>query len=146
MRATGGVGVAMATSAWRNQHGHRHRHCHARLVSVVCITGQVSSKKLLGSDAFQEIDITGITMYRSRNTTSFVVSRRRYRSDVPGLIIANSGRPAPFFVDITKDAQQTLQFDGMLPLSKTSASARDNHDQAEFDRAVELLNTSGKRP
>jgi acetolactate synthase-1/2/3 large subunit len=62
-------------------------------------------------------------------------------------IIANSGRPGPVLVDITKDAQQTsAEFDWeasapMLPMKRQ----RNNHDQEEFDRAIELLN-SAKRP
>jgi len=44
-----------------DQHGHRHRHRHAGFDPIVCITGQVGSK-LIGSDAFQETDITGVTL------------------------------------------------------------------------------------
>src|SRR5260370_5035529 len=63
------------------------------------------------------------------------------------LLIANSGRPGPVLVDITKDAQQaSAEFnwetsEQRLPHKR----ARNNHDQVEFDRAVEMLNTA-KRP
>ena len=63
-----GYARASGRSAWRrhlgpgrDQHGHWHRHRHAGFFSIVCITGQVGSK-LIGSDAFQETDITGITL------------------------------------------------------------------------------------
>jgi acetolactate synthase-1/2/3 large subunit len=62
-------------------------------------------------------------------------------------LIANSGRPGPVLVDITKDAQQaSAEFDWEASTPKLPPKrVRQNHDQAEFDRAVELLN-SAKRP
>src|SRR3981189_1799768 len=72
---------------------------------IVCITGQVSSK-VLGSDAFQEVDITGITMPITKHNV--VVSRAEdiARTLREAFLIANSGRPGPVLVDITKNAQQ----------------------------------------
>jgi acetolactate synthase I/II/III large subunit len=146
-RATGGVGVAIATSG-PGATNMVTGIATAMLDSspVVCITGQVSSK-LLGSDAFQEVDITGITMPITKYNV--VVSRAEdiARTMREAFLIANSGRPGPVLVDITKDAQQaTADFDWdacvpKLPLKRV----RKNHDQVEFDRAVELLN-SAKRP
>jgi acetolactate synthase-1/2/3 large subunit len=146
-RASGGVGVAMATSG-PGATNMVTGIATAMLDSspVVCITGQVSSK-VLGSDAFQEIDITGITMPITKHNV--VVSRAEdvARTVREAFIIANTGRPGPVLVDITKDAQQaSCEFDWdatepKLPLKRV----RNNHDQAEFDRAVELLN-SAKRP
>lgn len=74
-------------------------------VPIVCITGQVFSN-LMGTDAFQEADIVGITMPITKH--SFLV---KDASDIPGAIaaafeIAGTGRPGPVLVDITKDAQQ----------------------------------------
>jgi len=74
-------------------------------VPIVCITGQVFSN-LMGTDAFQEADIVGITMPITKH--SFLVKRAE---DIPGAIaaafeIAGTGRPGPVLVDITKDAQQ----------------------------------------
>jgi acetolactate synthase I/II/III large subunit len=113
---------------------------------VVCITGQVSSK-FLGSDAFQEVDITGITMPITKHNV--VVSRAEdiARTVREAFLIANSGRPGPVLVDITKDAQQaTADFDWDACAPKLPPKrVRKNHDQVEFDRAVELLN-SAKRP
>ena len=73
---------------------------------IVCITGQVGSK-LIGSDAFQETDITGITL---------PITKHNYPGDAApsdvapaireAFAVAASGRPGPVLVDITKDAQQ----------------------------------------
>jgi acetolactate synthase-1/2/3 large subunit len=146
-RASGEVGVAMATSG-PGATNMVTGIATAMLDSspVVCITGQVSSK-LLGSDAFQEIDITGITMPITKHNV--IVSRAEdiARAVREAFVIANSGRPGPVLVDITKDAQQaSAEFDWdaatpRLPVKRKQKT----YDQAEFDRAVELLNTS-KRP
>jgi acetolactate synthase-1/2/3 large subunit len=74
---------------------------------IVCITGQVPSSAL-GSDAFQETDITGITLPITKH--NYLVTRAE---DVAAALheaffIARSGRPGPVLVDITKDAQQGL--------------------------------------
>ena len=146
-RATGGVGVAMATSG-PGATNMVTGIATAMLDSspVVCITGQVSSK-FLGSDAFQEVDITGITMPITKHNV--VVSRAEdiARTVREAFLIANSGRPGPVLVDITKDAQQaTADFDWDACAPKLPPKrVRKNHDQVEFDRAVELLN-SAKRP
>jgi acetolactate synthase-1/2/3 large subunit len=146
-RASGGVGVAMATSG-PGATNMVTGIATAMLDSspVVCITGQVSSK-LLGSDAFQEIDITGITMPITKHNV--VVSRAEdiARTVREAFVIANSGRPGPVLVDITKDAQQAscdFNWDASTPQLPPKRQ-RINYDQAEFERAVEILNNA-KRP
>jgi acetolactate synthase-1/2/3 large subunit len=146
-RASGGVGVAMATSG-PGATNMVTGIATAMLDSspVVCITGQVSSK-LLGSDAFQEIDITGITMPITKHNV--VVSRAEdiARTVREAFVIANSGRPGPVLVDITKDAQQaSCDFNWETSAPKLPVKRqRVNYEKADFDRAVELLN-SAKRP
>jgi acetolactate synthase-1/2/3 large subunit len=146
-RASGEVGVAMATSG-PGATNMVTGIATAMLDSspVVCITGQVSSK-LLGSDAFQEIDITGITMPITKHNV--IVSRAEdiARTMREAFVIANTGRPGPVLVDITKDAQQaSAEFDWEAATPKLPVKRKQkNYDQAEFDRAVELLNTA-KRP
>jgi acetolactate synthase-1/2/3 large subunit len=146
-RASGGVGVAMATSG-PGATNMVTGIATAMLDSspVVCITGQVGSK-LLGSDAFQEIDITGITMPITKNKV--VVSPAEYIALTVSKTfqIAKSGRPGPVLVDITKDAQQaSAEFDWDKSVPKLPAKRkRASYDQTELDRAVELLN-SAKRP
>jgi acetolactate synthase-1/2/3 large subunit len=76
-------------------------------VPLLAITGQVGSK-LIGTDAFQEADIVGITMPITKH--SFLVTKA---ADVPhtiaaAVLIATTGRPGPVLVDVTKDAQQGL--------------------------------------
>ena len=105
-RASGRVGVAIATSgpgATNMVTGMATAMLDS--VPLICITGQVSSK-VLGSDAFQEVDITGITLPVTKH--NYLVTRAE---DVgPALRdafrVATSGRPGPVLVDITKDAQQ----------------------------------------
>jgi acetolactate synthase-1/2/3 large subunit len=111
-RAGQGVGVAIATS------GPGATNMVTGIATammdsspIVCITGQVGSK-LIGSDAFQETDITGITLPITKH--NYLVTRAE---DVAASIreafsIARSGRPGPVLIDITKDAQQnSCEFD-----------------------------------
>ena len=105
-RAGGGVGVAIATS------GPGATNMVTGIATammdsspIVCITGQVPSK-LIGYDAFQETDITGITLPITKH--SYLVTR--VQDIMPAMKeafhLAKSGRPGPVLVDITKDAQQ----------------------------------------
>ena len=111
-RASGKVGVAIATSgpgATNLVTGIATAMLDS--IPMVCITGNVSSK-VLGTDAFQEVDITGITLPVTKhnflvNKTEDIAHAIRYAFQ-----IAVSGRPGPVLVDITKDAQQgTAIFD-----------------------------------
>ena len=106
-RAGGGVGVAIATSgpgATNLVTGIATAMMDS--VPMVCITGQVPSK-LIGYDAFQETDITGITLPITKH--SYLVTR--IEDIMPAMkeafLLAKSGRPGPVLVDITKDAQQS---------------------------------------
>jgi acetolactate synthase I/II/III large subunit len=105
-RATGGIGVVLATSgpgATNLVTGIATAMMDS--VPLVCITGQVPSH-LIGYDAFQETDVTGITLPITKH--NYLVTRA---ADImPSLreavFLARSGRPGPVLVDITKDAQQ----------------------------------------
>jgi acetolactate synthase-1/2/3 large subunit len=146
-RASGGVGVAMATSG-PGATNMVTGIATAMLDSspVVCITGQVGSK-LLGSDAFQEIDITGITMPITKHNVIVTRAEDIARTVREAFIIASSGRPGPVLVDITKDAQQACtEFDWNAATPKLPPKrVRAGVDKAELDRAIELLN-SAKHP
>jgi acetolactate synthase-1/2/3 large subunit len=117
-RASGKVGVCMATSgpgATNLVTGLATAMLDS--IPVVAITGQVSSK-VLGSDAFQEIDITGITLPITKH--NFLVTRAEQIAPAirEAFQIARSGRPGPVLVDITKDAQQATavyDFDAAAP-------------------------------
>jgi acetolactate synthase-1/2/3 large subunit len=117
-RATGKVGVAVATS------GPGATNMVTGIATammdsspIVCITGQVGSA-LIGSDAFQETDITGITLPITKH--NFLVARA---ADVASAVraafaIAASGRPGPVLIDVTKDAQlgsAEFDWDGAAP-------------------------------
>jgi len=105
-RASGEVGVAIATSgpgATNLVTGIATAMLDS--IPIVCITGNVSSK-VLGTDAFQEVDITGITLPVTKH--NFLVNKPEDLARVlrEAFQIARSGRPGPVLVDITKDAQQ----------------------------------------
>ncbi|MDN5570252.1 MAG: acetolactate synthase large subunit [Propionibacteriaceae bacterium] len=104
---TGKVGVCMATSgpgATNLVTGLADAYMDS--VPIVAITGQVNSTAI-GTDAFQEADIRGITFPITKH--SFLITRPE---DIPGAIkaafhIAGTGRPGPVLVDISKDALST---------------------------------------
>ena len=146
-RASGGVGVAMATSG-PGATNMVTGIATAMLDSspIVCITGQVGSR-LLGSDAFQEIDITGITMPITKHNVIVSKADDIARTIREAFVIAESGRPGPVLVDITKDAQQaSCEFDWDASLPKLPPKrVRPGVSKAELERAAELLH-SAKRP
>jgi acetolactate synthase I/II/III large subunit len=117
-RASGKVGVMLATSgpgATNLVTGLATAMLDS--IPIVCITGQVSSK-FLGTDAFQEVDITGITLPITKH--NYLVTRAEEIAPAlrEAFLIARSGRPGPVLVDITKDAQQAVadfDFDAAVP-------------------------------
>ena len=104
--ATGRVGVCMATSGpGATNLVTPIADAHMDSVPMVAITGQVSSA-FIGSDAFQEADIRGITMPITKH--NYLITKA---DDIPRAIaeafhLASTGRPGPVLVDITKDAMQ----------------------------------------
>src|ERR1700694_3259264 len=146
-RASGKVGVAIATS------GPGATHLVTGIatamldsIPIVCITGQVSSK-VLGSDAFQEIDITGITLPITKH--NFLVTRAE---DIAPAVreafqIASSGRPGPVLIDITKDAQQAtapFSFEAAAP-APSRPHPMLSAESASMQQAIELI-LSSKKP
>ncbi len=103
---TGRVGVCIATSGpGATNLVTAIMDAHMDSVPLVAITGQVSSG-VIGTDAFQEADIVGITMPITKH--SFLVTDP---NDIPHVMaeafhLASTGRPGPVLVDIAKDAQQ----------------------------------------
>jgi acetolactate synthase-1/2/3 large subunit len=105
-RASGKVGVAIATS------GPGATNMVTGIATammdsspIVCITGQVGSK-LIGSDAFQETDITGITLPITKHNYLVTSAGDVAPAVREAFAVARAGRPGPVLVDITKDAQQ----------------------------------------
>ncbi|MEY9847055.1 acetolactate synthase large subunit [Streptacidiphilus sp. MAP5-3] len=145
-QATGKVGVCMATSGpGATNLVTPLADAYMDSVPVVAITGQVASKAI-GTDAFQEADICGITMPITKH--NFLVTDP---SEIPRVIaeafhIASTGRPGPVLVDISKDALQARtifrwpveqQLPGYRPVTKPHAK--------QIREAARMLATS-KRP
>src|SRR4051794_7037783 len=105
-RASGRVGVAVATSgpgATNLTTGIATAMMDS--VPTVFITGQVPSK-VLGTDAFQETDVTGITLPITKHNVLVTEARDIAQAVREAFAIARHGRPGPVLVDICKDAQQ----------------------------------------
>ena len=145
-RISGRVGVAIATSgpgATNLVTGLADAQIDS--TPMVCITGQVSSH-LLGSDAFQETDIIGI---------STPITKWNYQitkaSEIPEIFakafyIAKSGRPGPVLIDITKDAQfEKINFSYKIIVGIRSYKAVPKINHNNIKLAAELINNA-KRP
>jgi acetolactate synthase-1/2/3 large subunit len=114
-------------------------------VPMVCITGQVPSK-YIGYDAFQETDITGITLPITKH--SYLVTRAE--DIMPAMkeafYLAKSGRPGPVLVDITKDAQQAvIDWEWNAAAVKMRAyRPQRSVEKSDLGRAVELIKAAKK--
>ncbi|MEU1970257.1 acetolactate synthase large subunit [Microbacterium sp. NPDC019599] len=143
--ASGRTGVAIATSGpGATNLVTAIADAYMDSVPIVCITGQVFSN-LMGTDAFQEADIVGITMPITKH--SFLVKRAE---EIPAAIaaafeVASTGRPGPVLVDITKDAQQAevpfvwppkIDLPGYRPVTKAHGK--------QIQAAAQLLATAKK--
>ena len=146
-RARGEVGVAVATSG-PGATNMVTGIATAMLDSspIVCITGQVGSK-LLGSDAFQETDITGVTLPITKHNYLVTHASEVARTIREAFYVARSGRPGPVLVDITKDAQQTsCEFDWDAAKPQLPGYRPDlSPDAKDYEQALELIQKA-KRP
>jgi len=144
--SSGKVGVAIATSGpGATNLVTAIADAYMDSVPLLAITGQVFSTSM-GTDAFQEVDIVGVTMPITKH--SFLVTRPE---DVPATLaaayhIATTGRPGPVLVDVTKDAQQNsapfiwppkVDLPGYRPVVKAHGK--------QVQAAAQLL-TEAKRP
>ncbi|HEY1801297.1 MAG TPA: biosynthetic-type acetolactate synthase large subunit [Terriglobales bacterium] len=146
-RASGQVGVAVATS------GPGATNMVTGIATammdsspIVCITGQVGSK-LIGSDAFQETDITGITLPITKHNYLVTRADELARTIREAFYVARSGRPGPVLIDITKDAQQSsCEFDWEAAKPQLPGYRPDlSPEPAEYKKALDLIQSS-KRP
>ena len=146
-RASGRVGVAIATSG-PGATNMVTGIATAMLDSspIVCITGQVGSK-LIGSDAFQETDITGVTLPVTKHNYLVTHASEVAQTISEAFYVARSGRPGPVLVDITKDAQQSsCEFDGKPVAPQLPGYRPDlSPTPVEYKQALELIHQS-KRP
>ena len=142
-RATGKVGVVLATSgpgATNLVTGLATAMLDS--VPVVAITGNVPTY-LIGKDAFQEINITGITLPITKHNY-FVQDVRELADTIrEAFQIAKSGRPGPVLIDIPKDIQiATCPF---TPQPVVSAFPQPKLSDAQIDQVVDLL-SKAQRP
>jgi acetolactate synthase-1/2/3 large subunit len=145
-RATGKVGVAMATS------GPGATNLVTGIATammdsspIVCITGQVAAH-LIGGDAFQETDVTGITLPITKH--NFLVTSADQMADVvrEAFYIARSGRPGPVLIDICKNAQiEKTDFDYPESVNLLGYHPPKKAPQADLERAVALI-AQAERP
>ena len=144
-RVTGKVGVAMATSgpgATNLVTGLADAQIDS--TPMVCITGQVA-RHLLGSDAFQETDIIGISTPVTK--WNYQITRA---SEIPEIMakafyIARSGRPGPVLVDITKNAQiDEFEFSYEKCTGVRSYNPVPKPDLKAIEAAAALINTAKK--
>ncbi|MDO4898576.1 MAG: acetolactate synthase large subunit [Rothia sp. (in: high G+C Gram-positive bacteria)] len=144
--SSGKVGVAIATSGpGATNLLTAIADANMDSVPIVCITGQVSSK-VLGTDAFQEADIVGMTMPITKH--SFMV---RDAQEIPRCIatafsIAATGRPGPVLVDVTKDAQQGMMDFSWPPTTEVRGYTPVTRGHSKQMREAAKLITESQRP
>ena len=142
-RATGRVGVCLATSgpgATNLVTGIATAYMDS--VPVVAITCNVTNS-LLGKDSFQEIDITGVTMPITKY--NFIVKDVNRLATVirRAFTIAQTGRPGPVLVDITKDVTAApCEYEKQVPEEIVRQS--DTITEQDMDRAVEMIRKASK--
>ncbi|MDR0361173.1 MAG: biosynthetic-type acetolactate synthase large subunit [Planctomycetota bacterium] len=145
-RVTGKVGVVIATSgpgATNLVTGIADAYMDS--TPLVAVTGQVVSQ-LIGNDAFQEVDVIGIT--RSISKHNYLVKKP---SDLPSMLksafhIARSGRPGPVVVDIPSDIQKT-EINAPIPDSVRIPGYQPTYEgnPRQIDRIAQMINAS-ERP
>lgn len=146
-RASGQVGVAMATS------GPGATNMVTGIATammdsspIVCITGQVASK-FIGYDAFQETDVTGITLPITKHNYLVMDVRDLGRTIREAFYIARSGRPGPVLIDIPKDVQQAeIEWDyDDNPIKLPGYRPEMRIDPTALEKAAEMIHAA-KRP
>jgi len=145
-RASGKVGVAMATS------GPGATNLVTGIATammdsspIVCVTGQVHAH-LIGGDAFQETDVTGITLPITKH--NYLVTHAGEVAQVvrEAFYIARSGRPGPVLIDVCKNAQvEKVEFEYPQEVSLPGYRPPLHAPQADLERALELI-AAAKRP
>ncbi len=139
-RASGKVGVAMATS------GPGATNLVTGITTammdsspIVCVTGQVHSH-LIGGDAFQETDVTGITLPITKH--NYLVTSASEIAEVvrEAFYIARSGRPGPVLIDICKNAQvEQVEYEYPDQISLPGYKPPEHAPKEDLQRAVELI-------
>ena len=144
-RASGKVGVCLVTSgpgATNTVTGIASAYMDS--IPVVVITGQVPTP-LIGNDAFQEVDIVGIT--RPCTKHNYLV---KYTEDLAETVkeafyIAKSGRPGPVLIDLPKDVgNKTITYNAPREAKLKSYNPTYNPNMKQLHKVVELIKTAKK--
>lgn len=146
-RATGKTGVALATS------GPGASNLITGLADalidstpVVCVTGQVA-EHLLGTDAFQEMDVINTTLPVTKWNVQITEASHIASQVAKAFYIARSGRPGPVLIDITKNAQFEMidEFEYEKCESVRTYAPKPKLDHTSVEAAADLIN-SAKKP
>ncbi|MDM8531356.1 biosynthetic-type acetolactate synthase large subunit [Anaerolineales bacterium HSG25] len=146
-RASGKVGVAIATS------GPGATNMVTGLATammdsspIVCITGQVPSTAI-GGDAFQECDVTGVTMPVTKHNYLVTDINDLAQAIREAFYIARTGRPGPVLIDVPKNVQFAEIEDFVYPtepINLPGYQPPEELSQMQVDEALEMINTSEK--
>src|SRR5689334_24981218 len=145
-RSTGKVGVVLVTS------GPGATNAVTGLVDalmdsipVICLTGQVPTH-LIGNDAFQEADTTGITRPATKHNYLVKDIRKLAGTVHEAFYVARNGRPGPVVIDLPKDIQQAkFEYVNHAGQKHRSYNPPVRPDRAAVEKAVELM-ANAKRP
>ncbi|MCD6319046.1 MAG: biosynthetic-type acetolactate synthase large subunit [Candidatus Desulfofervidaceae bacterium] len=145
-RATGKVGVAIVTSgpgATNTVTGIATAYMDS--IPIVVITGQVPTK-LIGNDAFQEVDIVGITRPCTKHNFLVKDVKNLARIIKEAFYIARTGRPGPVLIDLPKDVQQgKAEFEYPEKVNLRGYKPTYHANVKQIKRAAQLL-AKAKRP
>jgi acetolactate synthase I/II/III large subunit len=146
-RATGKVGVCLATSgpgATNLVTGIANAHLDS--VPMIAITGQVA-RPFIGKDAFQEVDITGITLPITKHNYLVLNTNDIAKTVKEAFYLARTGRPGPVLIDIPKDVfieQAEFQYPDKVELPGYKPVLQGH--PAQIKKAAEIINNASQRP
>jgi acetolactate synthase-1/2/3 large subunit len=146
-RVTGKVGVCLATSgpgATNLVTGIANAHLDS--VPIVAITGQVA-RAFIGKDAFQEVDITGITLPITKHNYLLMDPGHIAQTIKEAFYLARTGRPGPVLIDIPKDVfieEAEFHYPNKVNLPGYNPTLQGH--PAQIRKAAELINNASRKP
>jgi acetolactate synthase-1/2/3 large subunit len=146
-RATGKVGICLATSgpgATNLVTGIANAHLDS--VPIIAITGQVS-RAFIGKDAFQEVDITGITLPITKHNYLVMEAGQIANTVKEAFYLAKAGRPGPVLIDIPKDVfieQAEFHYPDKVNIPGYNPTLVGH--PAQIKKAAEMINNASKKP
>jgi acetolactate synthase I/II/III large subunit len=146
-RATGKVGVCLATSgpgATNLVTGIANAHLDS--VPIVAITGQVA-RPFIGKDAFQEVDITGITLPITKHNYLVLQPDQVARAVKEAFYLAKSGRPGPVLIDIPKDVFiEQCEFHYPVKVDLPGYKPTLQGHPSQIKKAAEMISHASQKP